>query len=124
VRQNSDHRPANVVALARISDYKSHIPTDLLHVAYTNCIATGIGNIVVIDQTNRYVCMPLRSTETLNKWQQRLRLCQIYASSASYSEPHSEYHLGYLSAKGNWQICCARSGIMRLKLYANDYPVH
>jgi len=83
--------PAKAATLLQISEPMSHILTEVLNIAQTDFIATGIGIYMVIDQLNRYVLKAFQSTWTSIKYQQCWRYSHQYVVLATvrYLKPAS-----------------------------------
>jgi len=62
VHQNFDHRLAKAAALPRISEPVSQVPTNVLNIAQTDFISSGIGKYAVINRSYGYGLKPFRCT--------------------------------------------------------------
>jgi hypothetical protein len=62
---------AKAATLQQISKPMSYILTDVLNIAYTDCIATVLGKYAVIDRSDGYGRKPLRSRSISLNYQQK-----------------------------------------------------
>jgi len=113
--------------LATHQQAMSYILTQILNSAEIVLVANGIGKYDVMDFSYcdlRHILRTLWCTRTSIICQQLFWLCHQYASHISYSDYSTQYCIGTLIAKWDWEICCAVSAIMGLKIYTEDCPVH